>query len=305
MRVCWQHDGTRVLTGNSEGKVHCFSAEDGALAATMEAHVEEEVYGLEPLCDGCMIAAGAGNTVQQWDLGRAARVAEVSLSICNEVGIVFGGPNRNPEGKVCVFGLAARSRLLWAALSDGTVRLFDAKTLKVAGALTAHARLGAAAFCVAISPTSTRLASADMEGTVLLWDVRQLGKGPIAESDHHEGTVHSVDFISGGPATELLVTGGADRRLRLHETRTAFLNVEVSVCMPSEVLCVKAAPRVAPAAATARLATAGGSGGLMSDAGVSLWRLEASRAAGAANCAAVARATEKRRREPNGPPLPA
>ena len=77
-------------------------------------------------------------------------------------------------------------------------------------------------------------------------------------------------------AVELLATGGADRAVRVHETRTATLAVEGMSTVLSPVLCLDAAPPVACAAAggAPRFATGGGSGSLMSDASVALWRVE-------------------------------
>ena len=67
-----------------------------------------------------------------------------------------------------------------------------------------------------------------------------------------------------------MLASAADRTLCVHETRTASLATESSVSVLSPMLCLKAAVD-APAP---RLATAGGSGGLISDAGIFLWRVE-------------------------------
>mmetsp|Transcript_10832 Transcript_10832/g.18164 ORF Transcript_10832/g.18164 Transcript_10832/m.18164 type:complete len:372 (-) Transcript_10832:299-1414(-) len=269
MRICWHPHGAHVLTGSAEGEICIRAASDGAAMATLGASTEDEVYGLEMLSNEGLLAAGAGNTVQQWDLNRATRVAQATFSSAQD-GVIFGGPNRNPEGKAYLFSLAARGHALCAALSDGTVRLLDSQTLQTIAVLDEHAQRGTPAFGVAISPTLPLLASADGQGAVLLWDLRRLDKGPIAQANHDD-TVHSLTFCPGvGGSAELLVTGGADKRLRVHETQTS-LATKGSARVLSELLCVK----VAPDGAMPRLATAGGSGGLISDASISLWHLEA------------------------------
>ena len=105
MRVCWHPDGVHVLTGSSGGKINVCSAADGATRAVLDASEEDEVYGLQPLSDEGLLAAGAGRTVQLWDLNRAARIAQAQFATAAG-GIVFGGPDRNPEGAAYLFSLA-------------------------------------------------------------------------------------------------------------------------------------------------------------------------------------------------------
>ena len=273
MRVCWSPDGARVLTGDGQGKIDVRAAADGEKMATLDASAEDEVYGLEMLSDEGLLAAGTGSCVQLWDLPTATRKAQVALATADG-GVTFGGAARNPESKAYIFGLAARGRVLSAALSDGTIRLMDSQTLQVLATLTEHARRGAPAFGAAISPTSPLLASSDQEGTVLLWDMRSLGQGPLAETSSQHGAVHSVAFVpaggvTGGGASELLVTGG-DRSLSLHRTRTATLATAATASSFNPVLCVDAVP----ASPATRVASGGGAGSLISDATVSVWQVE-------------------------------
>ena len=48
------------------------------------------------------------------------KLQEVELG--GQGGVTFGGARRNPSDLAYVFGIAARGRVLMAALSDGTVR---------------------------------------------------------------------------------------------------------------------------------------------------------------------------------------
>ena len=209
--------------------------------------------------------------MQNWDLNRATCVAETTFATV-ENGFIFGGTDRNPDGHAYVFNLAARGRALCAALSDGTVRLMDSQSLQTVGVLDAHAQEGngAAVYGVAMSSTSPLLATADGSGVVFLWDLRQASRGPLAQTNRG-GAVHSLAFVRGvgGSSAELLVAGGADKRICVHET-TRSLAIESSVNVLDAVLCIQAAPD----AALPRLAAGGGSGGLISDASISLWRLE-------------------------------
>ena len=270
MRLCWHLDGTHVFTGSSQGEIAVCAAEDGTVAATLLAGGadKDEVYGLQMLSNDGMLAAGAGCQVQQWDVNRAACVSHTTFATVDN-GYIFGGEARNPEGKAYVFNLAARGRALCTAVSDGTVRLLDSQTLQTITVLTEHAQRGAPVFGVAIATASPQLATADSQGAVMLWDLRQTGRGPVAETSRN-GAVHSLAFVRGvDGSAEMLVSGANDRTICLHEMRAASLTTESSVSVLSAVLCVGAAPD------SGRLATAGGSGGLISDANISLWRLEA------------------------------
>ncbi|EOD14483.1 hypothetical protein EMIHUDRAFT_196841 [Emiliania huxleyi CCMP1516] len=161
MRVCWHPDGEHVLTGSAEGAICVRDASSGQTSATLQAAREDEVYGLEVLSEEGLLAAGAGETVQLWDLNRATRTSLAAFT-ATESGVHFGA---------FVFSIAARGRILSAALSDGSLRLLDSETLQELATLCAPA------LATAISPTSPLLACSDRAGGVLLWDLRQLGRG--------------------------------------------------------------------------------------------------------------------------------
>ena len=92
------------------------------------------------------------------------------------------------------------------------------------------------------------------------------------------------------------MSGGTERRLRIHETRTASLKVEGTASVLDSVLCVKAAPAAGGGTAGPRVATAGGSGALISDAGISLWRVEEKAQLQAQAAAATSEEHAKRQR---------
>ena len=113
MRVCWHLDGRHVLTGDSGGQIRMCAAADGEVVTTLEAGGKEkdEVYGLQMLSADGLLAAGAGNQVQQWDLTRGTCVARTTFETA-ESGFIFGGADRNPGGKAYLFSLDARGRAL-------------------------------------------------------------------------------------------------------------------------------------------------------------------------------------------------
>lgn len=273
MRVCWTSNGTHALTGSADGKICVRAASDGALSATLEASAAgDEVYGLKMLDgeDG-LLAVGAGPSVQQWDLSRGWCTAHTKIDAAED-GVVFGGVERNPEKAAFVCALATRGRALSAALSDGTVRLFDSQTLKELGSLDEHARRGAPAFSTAMSPTRPLMATSDSQGAIALWDMRQLRSGPLALANARGGAVHALAFVlSADGSSELLVSGGSGRQLRVHDTNRQLATQCVAE-MASPVLCIEPLPH-ARTATTPHFATGGGTGELFCDSGISLWRV--------------------------------
>lgn len=250
LRCAWHGAGQHVLTGGTNGLVTVWSvAEEGdgkslaSLNATeyVDADDDEstEIYGLELITKEMAVVA-CHDVVQQWDLPRASLTARTQLATYDG-GVAFGGA-RNPSGTSFVFSLAARGRVLAAAVSDGTCRLLDSQTCKeVLPALDDHAQRGAAVFGVALSPTLPLLATAAADGRVFVHDLRKLTSGPLLEVRGHTQAVHACAFAPAGSlgaaadSGELLVTGSADCTMRIHETRAAHCVGAVRSSAP--VLC--------------------------------------------------------------------
>ena len=111
------------------------------------------------------------------------------------------------------------------------MRLNDARTLESVDSVDLHARRGNSAYAVAASATAPLIASADQRGSVLLWDMRHL-ETPVAECAN-PGAVHALAFVD-----DLVVSAGADGRLRAHASKD--LTVEASASVLNSILCVKA-----------------------------------------------------------------
>ena len=171
-----------------------------------------------------------------------------------------------------------RDRLLAAA--ETLERAAAARATADADAVAARAQLqvqggqllrladGSVSSSLDASPASDRFAreSAFREPRAPdgLRDGPAIGDGPVAESQL-PGGIHALAFVGSGP---LVVSGGNDGTLRAHETRG--MAVEGSTTVVNKVLCIEAAPD--PAAP--RVASAGGTGNVISDAGINVWRVE-------------------------------
>ena len=274
VRCAWHPAGKHLLTGSTDGLVTVFSAVDGSSLASLRAAKESEpseVYGLASLSNESLLAVACSDTIQQWDLPRGRLTAHTQLAALQS-SKAYGG-TRNPHGRAFVFGMAARGRVLAAALSDGTCRLIDSQTCREHGRLEAHAASGSAVFACALSTTSPTLATAAADGAVLLWDLRAYTRGPLAQIRGHTQAVHGVCFAAAGSlgspvdGGELLVTGGSDSVLRIHETRGATCVCAVRSSGP--VLCTAFAPAIDGSSSGARVGVGGGSGTMSSRGGPS------------------------------------
>lgn len=276
MRCTWHPGGHHVLIGTVDGTVSVHDASDGCSLASMRVTSDEdEIYGLCFLSNAGLIGVGVSDTVQQWDLPSGRQTALTELSAI-EAG--------NLDQRAYVFSVAARGRVLAAALSDGSCRLLDAQSLAPVFALTEHVTRGSSCFACALSPTTAHLATAAADGTVLLYDLRMLKRGPIGELHGHPSAVHSVTFAAPGAllgslaqssgAGELLLSGGDDATLRVADTIGCEYVCSLRTAGP--VLCTAVDHE------HARIASGGGSGACAADNAISLWSSSAGAAASVA-----------------------
>ena len=118
---------------------------------------------------------------------------------------------------------------------------------------------------------------------MLLWDMRHL-ETPVAECAN-PGAVHALAFVD-----DLVVSAGADGRLRAHAAKD--LTVEASASVLNSILCVKAEG--------SRVASAGGTGKTISDAGIQLWRVAVEGGEPAVAGPTETRAEKRRKRDGGG-----
>lgn len=113
---------------------------------------------------------------------------------------------------VYTVGYSSDGRWLASGSLDGTVRVWDAKTLELAAVLS-H---GGNVYKVAFSPDQRRLATACADNTVRLWDMATFQE--VAELHGHETYVHSLVWSPDGTR---LVSGSGDKTVRIWDTLSA------------------------------------------------------------------------------------
>lgn len=147
---------------------------------------------------------------------KAARGPEKGSATAGVVRVDFDAPII-PGGAIStVWGVAASRDGRWVATAchDGTVNLWDARTMKLVRSLRGHKNL---AWCVAFSPDSKYLASGSDE--ILVWDV---GQGNIVHRlEGHDRLVVSVAFH---PTQPWLASSSNDGSVRLWDLSGAKPN---------------------------------------------------------------------------------
>lgn len=218
LRAAWHPDGAILATGNADGSLRLHRPASDAPAAT--ASHDEEVYTCDFMSPSTLLT-GWGECVALWDVGGAdlRQTASMAFAPVSQSGAAFGG-KRNPKGRVYVFGSASAGCVACVALSDGTVRLVDARSLGT-DELTLKSHPRAATACTFVYSCAggsagsgdgevalpTVIASTGMDGSLTAWDLRQTA-GPLVAATPHEGAAMTC-FPVGG----VVLTGGLDGAL--------------------------------------------------------------------------------------------
>lgn len=187
-RVGWLPRSRQATSGSRDATVKLWAPGEAAARATLEGH-RLVVTGLAPdpddesrLCTG-----SRDNTMRLWDLSTSQQVRE---------------DNTAQNLVTCISWIPGEKAVLQAS-EDLSLRVWDARSLKVAQRLEGHVNIP---MCCAVSADGTQFltCSNGFEGTgseVRLWD-RRAGK-TLQVMEGHTQSVHSCLFIDAGAARRM------------------------------------------------------------------------------------------------------
>ena len=250
--VAFSGDGTRMVVADDKVR-WCLSA-TGEVTATLDRNFDR-VEGLVLSADGLLLAvvghSSTGNTVSTYRLNANGRTVAPQAENIN-LGGTMGSAALSPDGK----------RLAVGAALSGALFVLDPATGRMLTYLSAaHASRTAA---IAFSPDSLRLATADAEGTIKIWnDVPKLNSRSTASLTlkGHQGAISSIAFSSDG---RRLITTSADQTARVWDLENAGAAIQrLEVASNSDGVDVDYSPdgqliaAAIPASSTVRLWDAG------------------------------------------------
>jgi WD40 repeat protein len=202
--VTFSPKGRYLVTGNKDGAVQVWNADNGQKVGTVGAH-DREIRGVVFSPDGSHLASASGDgkvrvwvwnptrlgqaqipefECQAWVPGAYLNVAFSPDGQC----LVTGGEGyavkiwdahtgreletlRGHNGDVCAVAFSPDGRLLATAGEDSTIRIWDATSWKLRHTLRGHVGIVST---LSFIPQSQRLVSGSRDHMVKFWDIAQL-----------------------------------------------------------------------------------------------------------------------------------
>jgi WD40 repeat protein len=197
--VAFSPDGSRVVSGDSEGTVRMWDVGSGQLIGHPLRSNASLINGVAFNPDGSRIAAAcADKTVRLWDVAS---------------GKPIGQPLRGHTDWVRTVAFSADGRRIATGGDDKTVRLWDAVTLQPVGQpLRDHTDWVRS---VAFSADGHLIATGGDDTTVRLWDAHTLQA--VGNPMNHGSSVTSVVF---SPNSARIVTAGTGKTIQLWDAAT-------------------------------------------------------------------------------------
>ncbi|QRW10522.1 Vegetative incompatibility protein HET-E-1 [Ceratobasidium sp. AG-Ba] len=198
--VGYSPDGTRLVSGHSDGSVLVWNAYSGERIRLPIARHEKRVWAVSYSPDGTRIASGS-----------ADRTIQISAA---DTGMTCGPSLTGHTGVVYSIAFSPDGRYLASGSGDSTIRIWN--VCSHIQHLTITTDHDGDVICVAYSPDGTLVASGSDDGTIRIWNVESGEMNGIVLRGH-EARVWSVIYSPDGTR---LFSCSEDRTLRTWDAKT-------------------------------------------------------------------------------------
>ncbi len=205
-------DTSLIATVSRHGDVSVFDIQTGAL---LSSHIDHTVKDAKFTRDGSLLVLAPGGIpfVQVWDIHERMSGRKFVDVLDKNLITRIKGPDNSPEQlRYSEAGGANRQKSMYAAADpDGTVFIYDAKTLKPIGKPFHHPP---AVGAVTLTQDEKHLITSGRDRAVRVWDIAT--RENIVTMQHHS----YVPVIALSPDDKRLVTVTDEGELRVWELRT-------------------------------------------------------------------------------------
>jgi WD40 repeat protein len=190
-KVVFSPDGTKVVSGSSDGIIHVWDSRTRAKLAVLEGG--RKIRAVSFSFDGAwLIACSTGGTIHIWDMLTCKSIHVLRRRKWLVTSVAF-----SPDGQQVVFGAG-----------DGRVRVWNGSLTRELAVLPGHLKH---VTTVAFSPDSAEVASASKDGTIRIWDIQALESSEAAELGHVSLTpTDKIRILSFSPDGVYLVCTSGD-----------------------------------------------------------------------------------------------